>query len=158
MLSIESDPFCETNLSHSENNIFEADTHIWMRCTVNVRGSWTPTLEWRLHGCNGETDEETTDLTALTNVVIVPNVNISSTLTIPLNTTSNSSYYSCKIYFSSVSKIQTLTANNTPNYTYIWNSPLVTSFPKTLMHSTQRNWMITNDSAKNMKDSSKEEF
>ncbi len=119
-----------------------------MRCTVNFRGNWVPTIEWRLHEIDGATDEEQSDLTDEANVVIVPNANISSSLTIILNGSSNSSYYSCKIYFKSESSNQIVTANNTPDYNYEWMSPLVTSLPKTVISPTQSKGFTTDDSAK----------
>ena len=118
-----------------------------MRCAVNFRGSWAPTMEWRLHECNGSTDEERSDLIDEANVIIVTNANISSSLTIILNGSSNSSYYSCKIYFTSENNSQVVTANNTPAYNYKWKSPLVTSLPKTVISPTQFKRFTTDDSA-----------
>ena len=137
MFCIEKEPLCETNLSTSMLNIVEEGrpTRVWMRCTVYYcnTGSWAPTLEWRLH--EGNTDEEPTELhvTVSATVVICPNTNISSTLSILLNATSNSSYYSCKIYFKPENNIvEMMTANNTPDYIYVWKSPMVkvTSSPQ----------------------------
>ena len=123
-----------------------------MRCTVYYTGSWTPTLEWRLH--EGNTDEEPKELTVSATVVIFPNANISSTLSILLNVTSNSSYYSCKIYFTSISNIvETVSANNTPDYYYIWDSPMVKVMP-----STQWKEMKTDNSANEMSGKSMQQF
>src|SRR6218665_635307 len=115
MFTTETAPLCETNLTNSQNGIFEEGTVGWMRCRVKFKGSWTPTLEWRLNEDNGGME-----LLTWANVVTFPNVNISSTLTIPLNASSNSSYFSCKIYFTPVSNAEMMTANNTPGYMYIW--------------------------------------
>ena len=160
LTSTEAEPTCETNLSTSENNTFEEGTYLWMRCTVNFKGSWTPTIEWRLYEGNGgtETDEEPTDLTDRANAEVFPNANISSTLIIALAATSNSSYYSCKIYFPSVglNNSELVTARNSPDYSFIWTSPLVTSIAKPVDLATQRD-RITNDySANNLNDLSKQ--
>src|SRR6218665_1023409 len=119
-----------------------------MRCSVKFRGIWTPTLEWSLNEDNGETEQITG-----ANVVTFPNVNISSTLTILLNATRNSFYFACKIYFTPVSNIEMMTANNTPDYTYIWKSPMVTVIP-----ATQWKEMTTDDSDKRMSDMGKQQF
>ena len=121
MSSTETEPLCETNLTNSQNGILEEGAVVWMRCRVKFRGIWTPTLEWSLNEDNGETEQITG-----ANVVTFPNVNISSTLTILLNATRNSFYFACKIYFTPVSNIEMMTANNIPDYTYIWKSPMVT--------------------------------
>ena len=157
LTSTEAEPLCETNLSTSENNTFEEGTHLWMSCTVNFRGNWTPTIEWRLYEGNVGTDEEQTDLTDLADNEIVPNAGISSTLIIALAATSNnySSYYSCKIYFPLVNNSELVTASNSPDYGFIWKSPIVTSLPKPVEPATQREQMTNDDSANNLNDLSK---
>src|SRR6218665_574593 len=140
MFTTETEPLCETNLTSSKNGIFEEGTVGWMRCSVKFRGSWTPTLEWKLNEDNGETV-----LITWANVVTSPNVNISSTLSILLNATSNSSYFLCKIYFTPVNNIEMMTANNTPDYNYIWKSPMVKVVP-----GSEWKEMTTDDSANQM--------
>src|SRR6218665_3270612 len=140
-ISTETEPLCETNLSYSENSIFADGAGCWMRCSVNFNGNWAPTLEWRLHEGNGET-EEPIDHTDRANVVTISNANISSSLTIVLNSTSKSSFYSCKVYFTSENNSQMVTANNTPDYKYEWKSPLVLSLPKTGIGLSPTQWKV----------------
>ena len=154
----EAEPSCETNLSTSENNTFEEGTYIWISCTVNFRGNWTPTIEWRLSEGNGgtEADEEPTDLTDLADNEIVPIAGLTSTLTIALAATNNSSYYVCKIYFPSVNNSELVTATNSPDYSFVWKSPKVTSIPKPVEPATQWNEMTNDDSPNNTNDLSKQ--
>lgn len=120
-----------------------------MRCSVNFRGSWAPTLEWRLHDGNREADEQPRDVTDWANIVIVPNANISSSLIVTPNSTSNLSYYSCKMYFKLESSGQVVSANNTPDYSFQWKSPLIISLPKKVISPTHWKIITTND-AKNV--------
>src|SRR6218665_280139 len=123
-----------------------------MRCIVYYAGCWTPTMEWRMR--EAKTNEEIEELTAWATVVTFPNANISSTLSILLNATNNSSYYSCKIYFTSIRNIvETVSANNTPDYYYIWDSPMVKVMP-----STQWKEMTTDNSANEMSGKSMQQF
>ena len=113
-----------------------------MRCrpAVNLTSIWAPTLEWRLHESKEGIVDERRNLRDWANAAFLQDANISSSLTISLNETRKSIYYSCKICLTPEDTNQGVAIDNdTSNYNnyYERKSPLVASLPQELISSTQ---------------------
>lgn len=119
----ESLPVCESNLTRSNYHSLVDGDHIWIKCNVDFRGFWAPSMEWNQHG--GDFGPQGNRVTDGIETVISPRQSITSKLTIAVNSSEDGFYYSCKLYFVKYNGTQVTTAKNVPNFTYTWNSSVI---------------------------------
>src|SRR6218665_3426856 len=93
-------------------------SRIWMRCSVKFRGYWTPSMEWRHHR-----EDENGRAIAVDEVVEIENCNVTTTINIILNSSTNNSYFSCKIFFAIQKHRRLANATNVLDFNYLWKSP-----------------------------------
>ena len=89
-----------------------------MRCSVIFRGYWTPSMEWSQHG-----EEENGRVREVDEVVDNGNCNVTTTINIIFNSSTNNSYFSCKTYFAIQKHRCLANATNAPDFNYLWKSP-----------------------------------
>src|SRR6218665_1584627 len=124
----ESDPFCQTNFTAEDNVTLTDDNIIWMKCSVNFRGMWSPTVEWKRHIVKDKDgkDDKRSVLHGVTTAIVV-NSRVTSTL-IYVSGSSKAAYFSCRIFFQWHNGSVDVTATNLPTYTYTWKSPRLTPY------------------------------
>ena len=80
-------------------------------------------MEWRQHSGNGDMERIVTNGVEIERL---PNTSVISTLTIKVDSSMKGVFFSCKTYFTEYDgKPLDDTANNIPNFSYIWNSEAV---------------------------------
>ena len=108
-----------------DNSTLTKGDVIWMQCSVNFRGMWTPTVEWKQHiedDEQGEDDQEVV-LHGVSTITVL-NSSVTSTFTyVSGPSKTRPTYFSCRIFFQWHNINVNATANNLPNYTYTWKSP-----------------------------------
>lgn len=123
----ETTPKCEATFK--SDDFLAKEIRIWLRCTVAYRGNIAPVLQWRRHQHGSETGGEVITKGIQANTAAGPN--ISSTVDIVVSPTKNDIYYSCMIFFTSYefskSSYASMVADNAPEYSYTWTSPIVKS-------------------------------
>lgn|SRR6218665_490527 len=130
----ESLPVCESNLTRSNYHSLVDGDHIWIKCNVDFRGFWAPSMEWTQHGLGF--GPEGKRVTAGIDTVHYYNQKVTSKLTIALYSSTD---YSCKIYFTNYSgtEVTRPTANNFPDFTYTWNSSVLYASDSSTSSKTQ---------------------
>src|SRR6218665_54603 len=114
----------DTNYTVEDNSTLTDDDVIWMHCSVNFRGMWAPTVEWIQHRVNDKEEEQTIIHEAST--VTLLNTNITTTLNYVHNA-SETTYFSCRLFFQRYNGSDRATATNLPEFTYTWKSPKLVS-------------------------------
>ena len=111
----DADPVCDfevSNISRELSNGPRAVLIAW--CSVSFRGNWAPVMEWRTESETGPIME-----TGITNITI-PDPNVTSVMTVGLNDTKDNVEYVATVKFSESMKPHSTTADNVPNYTFVW--------------------------------------
>ena len=116
----ESEPFCETNNTAEENITLTEGDVILMQCSVNFRGMWAPTVEWKQHTVDDNKDQHTIIYDASTVTLI--NARVTTTLKYVYKL-SEFTYFSCRMLFQRYNGSLHATATNLPEFIYTWKSP-----------------------------------
>ena len=118
-------PTCGENFTlnslNSSKYLLNGD-YIWIQCSVNFRGFLTPTIEWIEYGRHLGPDGRI--VTGEAELTRIPNRSVTSNIAV--NSSRDGSWFACKIYFSKFDGTYNVTAGNVPNFTYIWNSSVIT--------------------------------
>src|SRR6218665_2879921 len=113
-------------MTTSSSDALEEGSVVWMRCSLNFRGNLAPTMEWRYQRRNGDTESRVNTDKLMVETEIIPNTNVSSTLTVIINATYDASFFTCKTYFPwDNTSNPNSTATNAPDYSYTWNSSVI---------------------------------
>lgn len=102
------DPIC--NKSSTEHLVS-------LRCSIEFRGNWAPTMEWKEQSNDGEKV-----LTLEVNTVTVPNQSVTSTVVMKVQKGIRN--YTCTTKFAIGGKPLHTTATNVPDYNRVWTASL----------------------------------
>jgi len=126
MLSAESIPECDTNLTDSSTSVLEENDSLWMWCSVEFRGNLNPVMEW-MNGSNGEITHS--KATLISNKLLV------SEIVVQVKNSEKDVFLSCTTRFDLTSvrnimknfsdRVNTM-ATNIPDYRLPWISPPIT--------------------------------
>jgi len=108
----ESNPICNDSSTQDLVNL---------TCSIEFRGNWAPTMEWKEQRNDGEEV-----LSVGVNTVTVPNHRVTSTLVTKVQEGSRN--YSCSTKFDISGKSPYTTATNIPDYNRVWTASVL---PKT---------------------------
>ena len=99
-------------ITHSDSS---TEDLINLTCSMEFRGNWAPTIEWK-----EQSDQGVKFLSV--NVTTVPNQRVTSTLVMEVQDGSRN--YTCTAKFDLSGKPKTTTATNVPDYKRSWTSPI----------------------------------
>lgn len=127
MAHLESEPTCERNLR--ERSKLSTNEIISMRCNVSYRGHWLPTVEWKQHNSNGGWEDSVGGTPVANGLVetVIGNISLSSSLTVFANSTTDGSYYSFNVFFTSQNGSIRANATNIPESKLTWKSSLIST-------------------------------
>ena len=114
-----------------DNSTLSDGDIIRMQCSVNFRGMWAPSIEWKQHMENEDEDgkegegDQLIELHAVSTETVF-NSRATSTL-IYISGSSKATYFTCRVFFKgytfSMDIRKVHVATNLPNFTYTWTSP-----------------------------------
>lgn len=110
--------------------------HIRMHCSVKFKGNWPPKMEWSRQEVD---DVYKVGHRIASGIDYINSIDhVSSTLNALLYS-NKECVFSCKTYFAGYRGNVTTTANNTPNFVYIWNSSVLGSQSNSESATTSNN-------------------
>lgn len=114
LIVLESKPVCAARVSE--------EYHILVQCSINFSGNWPPKMEWSRQEMDGTYNAGHRITSGID--YFNSTEQVSSTLNAIMYSTKEF-FFACKTYFASHIGNATMTATNTPDFVFIWNSSVI---------------------------------